>query len=114
MALKIYTLKKAFQQSRPLNIWKELQQEKKNFQMSWCFKKWQTKQVKSLNAESSLSVYLVYFKNPYQYLTVWYTKSFKVQIEQISAENWLSAQFQIGTSKNKAEGMRAEKKNTGK
>lgn len=31
MALKIYTLKKAFQQSRPLNIWKELQQEKKKF-----------------------------------------------------------------------------------
>ena len=48
------------------------------------------------------SVYLVYFKNLYQYLTVLYTKSFKVQIEQISAKNWLSAKFQIGTSKNKA------------
>lgn len=83
----MYILKKVFQQSRPVNIWKELQQEKKKFQMSWCFKKWQTKQVKSLNAESSLSVYLVYFKNLYQYLTVLYTKSFKVQTEQISAKN---------------------------
>lgn len=110
----MYILKKVFQQSRPLNIWKELQQGKKNFKCHGALKKWQTKQVKSLNAESSLSVYLVYFKNLYQYLTVLYTKSFKVQTEQISAKNWISAKFHIGTSKNNTEGMRAEKKNTGK